>query len=36
MWSKGMEDFAAFNANKVKRVAAEERKNDEYSSGEKR
>ena len=31
---KGMKDFAAFSARKVKRAAAEERERDEYSSAE--
>ena len=31
---KGMEDLAAFSARKVKKVAAEERERDKYSSAE--
>ena len=34
MLPKGMEDLAAFSAREVKRVAAEERERDEYSSAE--
>ena len=34
MRPKGMEDLAAFSGREVKRVAAEERERDEYSSAE--
>ena len=34
MWPKGIEDLSAFNAREVKRVAAEERERNEYSSAE--
>ena len=34
MRPKGMEDLAAFKVKEVKRVAAEERERDEYSSAE--
>ena len=34
MWPKGMKDLAAFSAREVKRVAAEEREKEVYSSAE--
>ena len=34
MRPKGMEDLAAFKVREVKRVAAEEKERDEYSSAE--
>ena len=34
MQPKGMEDLAAFSAREVKKVTAEERERDEYSSTE--